>query len=103
MSLINRLFGNLSSKYSTSKKLPLAFPRSLKYQVWRKHNGTTLDGSCYICSESLRLEDAVLGHVNAKALGGSMSPSNLRPIHQMCNLSMGTMNMYDFINSYYKK
>jgi 5-methylcytosine-specific restriction endonuclease McrA len=39
------------------------------------------------------------GHIIAEANGGDTIVSNLRPICQNCNSSMGTMNMNDFMKT----
>lgn len=41
------------------------------------------------------------GHVISEFNGGELRPSNLKPICQLCNSSMGTMNMDEFIETYY--
>ena len=40
------------------------------------------------------------GHVIAEKNGGSIEITNLRPICQICNSSMGTTNMDVFVKSY---
>ena len=41
--------------------------------------------------------DFECGHVKAKTNGGKNSVENLRPICGICNKSMGTNHMYDFM------
>ena len=40
------------------------------------------------------------GHIIAEANGGELIVSNLKPICQNCNSSMGTKNMDDFMKGF---
>ena len=40
------------------------------------------------------------GHIIAEANGGKVIVSNLKPICQNCNSSMGTKNMDDFMKGF---
>ena len=77
-------------------------PKSIREQTWDKYvgkkKGTTL---CFCCDKKeLRQSDFHAGHIIAEAKGGLPIVKNLRPICRSCNLSMGTMNMYEYKNTY---
>jgi 5-methylcytosine-specific restriction endonuclease McrA len=75
---------------------------AIKRLVWDKYIGECIGKSkCYCC----KLTDIVqmsfhCGHVIAEKNGGSIEITNLRPICQICNSSMGTTNMDVFVKSY---
>jgi len=92
---------NKSDKFATQyhKK---SIPSPLKRQVWNKYIGEEIGKSkCYCC----KLTDITqmsfhAGHVISEKDGGEINATNLRPICQNCNSSMGTMNMNAFIDKY---
>jgi hypothetical protein len=92
---------NKSDKLATQyhKK---SIPSPLKRQVWNKYIGEEIGKSkCYCC----KLTDITqmsfhAGHVISEKDGGEINATNLRPICQNCNSSMGTMNMNAFIDKY---
>jgi 5-methylcytosine-specific restriction endonuclease McrA len=89
--------GDRSSRMSRRKNIP----KPVKNQLWRKHFGDKLKGSCYCCKIELdALEGWEAGHIQAAARGGSDKVENLRPICSTCNKSMGTDNMDDFMARY---
>lgn len=78
-----------------SKKLPAA----LRNAVWNTYIGAETGKSiCFCCGvESISRGVYECGHVQSKASGGSDMLSNLRPVCGLCNKSMGTRNMVEFI------
>jgi len=65
-------------------------------KLWINYNGDTMFGKCYCCGISINNKNFTVGHVIARALGGSDELSNLRPICSNCNSSMGTENLEDY-------
>lgn len=84
----------------SSKKRKRCVPKTIRNQVWRKYNGSTLDGKCFCCCLPLAYECWEAGHVISDAHGGESIVENLRPICLSCNRSMGKMNMFDFMRQY---
>ena len=77
-------------------------PKMMRGQVWKNQHGNSIKGSCYCCTRELDAFDSwSVGHIVARACGGSDSVTNMRPVCISCNTSMGTENMYDFKAKYY--
>ena len=81
-------------------KSRLAIPKKLRVQAWLKDNLPPL-GVCYVCKESVSAFDYECGHVQSVAHGGSTTIDNLRAICKDCNRGMSSMNMDDYIKTYY--
>ena len=62
-----------------------------------------MGANCFCCSlvNLNALGSWECGHVNSEASGGDLSIQNLRPICSGCNKSMGTKNMFDYMNDFY--
>lgn len=74
-------------------------PKAVRNAVWTKF----IPGNkcCWCCKvEPITVGNFHCGHIQATALGGDMTLPNLRPICGLCNQSMGTTNMMDFIEQY---
>ena len=76
-------------------------PRAIRLEVWRKYNGNTLNGKCFVCDDRLTIENFQVGHDTAKAEGGADDISNLRPICSKCNSAMGTTSIRAYKRKYY--
>lgn len=70
--------------------------KPVREEVWRKRNGTSTEGRCFVCSQPLSLSLMECGHIVAVANGGSNSASNLEPICAGCNRSMGKRNLNEY-------
>jgi 5-methylcytosine-specific restriction endonuclease McrA len=81
-----------------------AIPKSLKKLVWDTYIGETIGLSkCLCCKhQEIRQIEFHCGHIKSEVNGGKTDIKNLRPICAQCNLSMGTMDMKDFIKNYFK-
>ena len=91
----------VSKKIKYKKK---NIPKSLKKMVWDKYVDPKVGlTKCLCCKhQDIRQIEFHCGHVISEANGGYTVVQNLRPICAQCNLSMGTMNMNDFMNKYMK-
>ena len=86
---------------SITKSRP-QIPKMIRGEVWKKYNGLSVYGSCYCCKQTLDVFDTWnAGHVVPYSQGGPNTVTNLRPICQPCNQSMGTENLYDFKKAFY--
>lgn len=85
----------------TPKKRKKAIPCTIKRLVWNTNIGEHIGKSKCMCCKSTDITQMSFncGHIVAEANGGELIVSNLRPICQNCNSSMGTKNMNDFILS----
>ncbi len=80
-------------------------PKKMREMVWDKYIGESIAVSpCWCCqSTNIKNTDFVCGHVIAESCGGDTNVDNMRPICSMCNLSMGTKNMHEFMKLLGKK
>ena len=91
---------NITNKNKTKKRKSI--PKAVKESVWKKYvSKNELEGSCFIgCGNAIQINNFELGHVVAVANGGKDTITNLRPICSLCNKSMGTTNLDDFISTF---
>ena len=77
-------------------------PLLVKRMVWNHYRGEKIGKSKCLCCKTTSITQAsfTCGHVVSRKDGGEVCVSNLKPICQNCNCSMGTMNMDDFIKIY---
>lgn len=73
--------------------------KALKTAVWDKwHTLKIGEVDCPIkCGRKIQQGSFEAGHIIAEATGGPTDVTNLRPICNDCNKSMGTQNMNDFM------
>jgi len=82
-----------------------SIPKALKKMVWDKYVGANVGKTkCLCCKhQEIRQIEFHCGHVIAEANKGETVLTNLRPICAQCNLSMGKMDMDEFVKKYMKK
>ena len=75
---------------------------TLKRLVWNTHVGEEIGKKKCLCCKSTDITQMSFhcGHVTAEVNGGELIVSNLKPICQNCNSSMGTKNMNEFMASF---
>ena len=79
----------------------MVLPQQLRKEVWMRHNGDRMTGTCFVCNTKTEFVNFEAGHIISKAKGGSDTVENLRPICGSCNKSMGTRDLLDFKNQYF--
>lgn len=72
-------------------------PRSLRALVWDRYIGLDKGSWTCFCGKKIYQMDFEAGHVVAVSKGGPTTVENLRPVCSMCNKSMGSENLFDFI------
>lgn len=74
---------------------------AVKKLVWNTNIGEDIGKSKCLCCKSTDITQLSFncGHIIAEANGGETIVSNLKPICQNCNSSMGTKNMNDFMKT----
>lgn len=94
-----------SSDTSLKEYKKRTIPKSLKKLVWDTWIGPSEGQALCKCCENqeIRQIDFHCGHILAERHGGTNTVENLWPICSQCNLSMGTMNLYEFKNTYFSK
>lgn len=83
-----------------SKKRKQTISKILRTRIWKRDFGTQGEGICCLCGDTLSVHDFEAGHIQAEANGGKVEPNNLVPIHGVCNRSMGTANMADYMREH---
>jgi hypothetical protein len=68
----------------------------LREEVWKKRNGYSDHGQCFVCEVELAKNDMICGHVKSFKDGGETILSNLEPICHRCNICMWTGNLMEF-------
>jgi len=78
-----------------------AISATIKRLVWNTNIGEDIGKSKCLCCKSTDITQMSFncGHIVAEANGGDTIVSNLKPICQNCNSSMGTKNMEEFMKS----
>lgn len=101
----NKVHDNKKIKFSKTRYYKKGIPKALKKMVWDKYVGANIGQTkCLCCKhEDIRQIEFHCGHVIAEANQGKTDLFNLRPICAQCNLSMGKMNMNEFMSKYMTK
>ena len=78
-----------------------AISATVKRLVWNTNIGEDIGKAKCLCCKSTDIIQMSFhcGHIIAEANGGETIVSNLKPICQNCNSSMGTKNMNEFMKS----
>jgi 5-methylcytosine-specific restriction endonuclease McrA len=84
------------------KKQKERIPATLKRLVWNAYIGETIGKTkCWCCKQTdITAFSFHCGHVISEKQGGSCTVTNLRPICQNCNSSMGTEPMHTFMKRF---
>jgi hypothetical protein len=76
-------------------------PRAVKNCLWINYFGEKRVGVCACCQrEPITLNNFNASHILAERCNGTTTLDNLAPTCTICNLSMRTMHMMDFISKY---
>lgn len=80
----------------------MSIPAAVRNTVWNKYIGTDQKiGTCFCCRlEHISYSNFHCGHIISRKKGGNDHIDNLRPICQLCNGSMGTNNMFEFMKKF---
>ena len=78
-----------------------SIPKTVRNCLWINYFGTSRIGICACCRrEPITINNFHASHIHAEREGGKTSLDNMAPCCVQCNLSMGTMNMNDFVTKY---
>jgi hypothetical protein len=76
-------------------------PKTVRNCLFINYFGNSRIGVCACCRrEPITINNFHASHIQAEREHGKTSLDNLAPCCVQCNLSMGTMNMTDFITKY---
>jgi 5-methylcytosine-specific restriction endonuclease McrA len=86
----------------TTKNSKKSIPKAVRKAVWDQHIGKELGiGMCFCCKRTeISAMSFQCGHVIAESKGGDASIENLRPVCSLCNTSMSSRNMLEFMDEY---
>lgn len=89
----------------TPSRRKKTIPKALRASVWHAYIGQEIGMTKCPCCETSDITpfNFECGHIMAETKGGSTTIDNLRPICGTCNRSMGTMEMNEFIQTYFPK
>lgn len=92
---------NNKGKEKVVKKRKKPIPATIKRLVWNTHIGEEIGKSKCLCCKITDITQLSFncGHIIAESNGGELKVSNLMPICQNCNSSMGTKNMNEFMKT----
>jgi hypothetical protein len=90
-----------AAKDNSIKKKKKTISSTIKKLVWNTNVGEDIGKTKCMCCKSTDITQMSFncGHIIAEVNGGDTIVSNLKPICQNCNSSMGTKNMNDFMLS----
>jgi len=93
--------GKCILKKSIYKKKKI--PKKIKMDTWNRFIGNDKGKTlCISCNNTYIFQgDFEAGHIISEKNGGKPCIDNILPICSLCNKSMGSWNMDDFINTYY--
>jgi len=94
----------LESK-KTPKNKKQYIPKALKRAVWHEWIGEEKGKhKCLCCNISdITQLSFHCGHIIAESKGGELNIKNLKPICELCNKSMGSKNMNEFVKLFKTK
>jgi 5-methylcytosine-specific restriction endonuclease McrA len=76
-------------------------PKTVRNAVWINYFVDRRIGKCLCClREQISIGNFNCGHIVSHNQGGKTTLDNLIPICTLCNTSMGTYNLNDFIKKY---
>ena len=92
-------------KHNSIKNNPSKIPKAIREQVWYQYTKFPEPPVfCPCCKRKVITPFSFeAGHILSKKNGGHDHSSNLLPICRLCNMSMSSMNWYDYIKQYYGK
>ena len=76
-------------------------PHTLRNLVWKTYaSDTYLSANCFCCRKNIiSIDNFMCGHIVSRYDGGTIDLDNLRPVCHSCNVSMGTCDMFKFIEN----
>ena len=95
--------GLIAKKPKTTEKKKQPIPKKVKVDAWNTHVGANRNEVLCLCCRANKITtfEFHAGHIISEANGGHITVENIRPICSACNLSMGSRNMDEFIQSHY--
>jgi len=86
---------------AVSKKASI--PKKIREDAWNTHVGKGKNSVLCVCCRTSVIDvfNFHAGHVKSESNGGSVTVENIRPVCSSCNLSMGIVNMDEYVRNHY--
>jgi len=98
---IDLLLQNKNNSKIRKYKKKCRIPATIRNLLWQKYFNKSTEGKCCCCKfEPISRGNFDCGHIISEHNGGLVTLDNLKPICRLCNSSMSTMNMDEFIKNY---
>ena len=98
---IDLLLQNKNNSKIRKYKKKCRIPTTIRNSLWQKYFNKSTEGKCCCCKfEPISRGNFDCGHIISEHNGGLVTLDNLKPICRLCNSSMSTMNMDEFIKNY---
>ena len=96
----NQKSDSASETYNAPYKKEI-IPKCVKNCLWINYFKDSRVGVCQCCKrETITWGNFHAGHIVAEAHQGKTALDNLIPLCALCNTSMGTTNVFDFVSKY---
>jgi len=91
-----------ATELAALKQKKQAIPKQIRIIVWNHYIGEDIMKHKCLCCKKVTISNMSydVGHVISEKNGGTHEINNLRPICALCNHSMGTENMIEFVVKY---
>jgi hypothetical protein len=98
---IELILQNKNNSKIRKYKKKCTIPATIRNSLWQKYFNKSTKGKCCCCKlETISRGNFDCGHIISEHNGGLVTINNLKPICRLCNSSMSTMNMDEFIKNY---
>ncbi len=77
-------------------------PDAVKVEIWCRRFGDKMYGSCICCGGNINaIASTEYAHIIPHSTGGTMEWDNMIPTCKTCNRNCGTINMKDWMRTYF--
>jgi 5-methylcytosine-specific restriction endonuclease McrA len=100
--MLQKIRNNTIDQVELAPRKKVKIPSKVRMDIWATYIGEDIAKHKCICCKrvTIRQTEFEVGHVLSEVHGGTLEINNLRPICSVCNKSMGTRNMIDFVKQY---
>ena len=74
--------------------------KKIRNVIWKKRNGNSLVGKCYVCNEEIDYDIFECAHIISVSEGGTNNIDNMEPTCRLCNNDMGIINLHTYKQTY---
>lgn len=99
--LLERSLPYINSKRGKPTGTRRAIPKAIKTALWDIYHPGKLKGKCYCCKNEIDARSFEAGHIIPHCQDGPDTVDNLVPICRVCNNSMGSMHLNEYMARYH--